>query len=443
MSFISTRGKCGSSNFRNAIFQGLAPDGGLYIEETVSDLKDVYSRFTKDTSFVDIAADMTHALLKEEISKDDAKAICSSAFPFNPELNPIDEQISILELYHGPSCAFKDYGASFLAQAMEYFLGERDSRAIILTATSGDTGSAVAQAFHNVKNIDVVILYPKGRVSPLQEKQLTTLGGNVHALEVEGSFDDCQRMVKEAFMDTMLQKELTLTSANSINLGRLLPQSFYYVWARAQSAENPGDLLEGNKVPRVFCVPSGNFGNLTAGILSWKWGMHVDGFIAATNINDVVPEYLSSGIFTPRPSRHTCSNAMDVGNPSNFERLEYLFRNFPGGMGSMIHGDVITDEETTAAIAHVFHQKNQYLDPHTAVGYLASKRYLASRDQRAQIITLATAHPGKFGEIVEAATRTSPPLPVRLEAVLKKDKISTVINNSLGSLSAFLMEHFA
>ena len=441
MVFKSTREKCDAADFKSAIFQGLAPDGGLYVQATIPDLSEVYRKITKETPFATIAAEMTNALLPDEISSRDAASICAKAFPFSPKLNKIEDHISILELYHGPSCAFKDFGASFLAHAMEYFLGERNDRAIILTATSGDTGSAVAQAFHNVENIDVVILYPSGRVSPLQEKQLTTLGGNVHALEINGAFDDCQRMVKEAFMDAALRSSLQLTSANSINLGRLLPQSFYYIWARAQSAKNLGDMLTPGKAPLLFCVPSGNFGNLTAGVLAWKWGMQVDGFIAATNINDIVPEYLSSGIFTPRPSSHTYSNAMDVGNPSNFERLEWLFNNDNRSMKQVIHGEVVSDDETLDTIAQVYKDKGVFLDPHTAVGYIASRRYLETNNN-ADILAFSTAHPGKFGEIVEKATGKNPVLPPQLEAVMQKEKHSTVIDNSLEALRGFLMDTF-
>ena len=442
MAFISTRRKAAESSFQDAIFQGLAPDGGLYEFKTAPDLTETYGGFTKETPFTQIAGEMTYALLKDEITKADAEKITSEAFPFSPALKPIDDGISVLELFHGPSCAFKDFGASFLAHSMAYFLDNRHRHAVILTATSGDTGSAVAQAFHNVENIDVVILYPSGRVSPLQEKQLTTLGGNVHALEVNGAFDDCQRMVKEAFLDKTLQTRLTLTSANSINLGRLLPQSFYYVWARAQYAEEKGDVLKPGKKDFVFCVPSGNFGNLTAGVLAWKWGMQTNRFIAATNINDVVPEYLKTGIFSPRASKHTYSNAMDVGNPSNFERLESIFGNNVDEMKSMLSEEVVSDKETLETMKEVFLSKNEFLDPHTAVGYLASKRFLSRAQAPSDIVTLSTAHPGKFGEVVVSATGRQPPLPDRLRKALEKEKQSTQIGSNLDELSAFLLDTF-
>lgn len=435
MRFYSTRDKSTSVSFREALFTGLAPDGGLYHPEEKADIRDLLTSFSKNTGFIELASAVTARLFSEEVPAQDAETICTAAFPFEPKLRPIDEHISILELFHGPSCAFKDFGASFLATVMEYFLERSERRAIILTATSGDTGSAVAQAFHGKENIEVVILYPSGRVSPLQEKQLTTVGGNVTALEVNGAFDDCQRMVKEAFVDPVLRRELTLTSANSINLGRLLPQSFYYIYACIREREQG--------VPIVFSVPSGNFGNLTAGVLAWDWGMRVDRFIAATNINDVVPEYLKTGTFSPRPSIQTLSNAMDVGNPSNFERLLAIFGGNQEQASSMIHQEVVTDSETLETIRTVYNNKHHFLDPHTAVGYLASQRYLeAAEGDKPHIISLSTAHPGKFLEIVEEAVGERPDLPPQLTEALQKKKSSIPMEKSLKALSDFLLDRF-
>ena len=435
LAFASTRSPGEKISFKEAVFRGLAPDGGLYHPDATPDLRSLFAELTPGTPFAETAARVLHALLPQEFSREEADAVCRRAFDFSPVLKQTDENISILELFHGPSCAFKDFGASFLAAVMDSILAGRDERAVILTATSGDTGSAVARAFHGSRNIDVVILYPSGRVSPLQEKQLTTLGGNISALEVTGNFDDCQRMVKQAFVDRELIERISLSSANSINLGRLLPQSFYYIWARSQF---PAD------EPFVFCVPSGNFGNLTAGVLAWSWGLEVDRFIAATNVNDVVPEYLETSIFTPRPSIHTWSNAMDVGDPSNFERLLAIFNESWEEMGAVITGRTVTDAETGATIARLARDRNEILCPHTAVGYLAAERFLAAYEGagKPRIVTLATAAPGKFTEIVEEATGTAPPLPPQLAEVMKLTKQSTVVENTLEALKGYLLERF-
>jgi threonine synthase len=432
MKFISTRNPARRVTFEEALFQGLAPDGGLYIPEEDLELQTHFKALDKDTSFYEIAALVTAYLLKGELDAKAVHRIVKNAFPFEPKLVMLDNQLSILELFHGPSCAFKDFGASFLAAAMEEFLQHSDRKAVILTATSGDTGSAVATAFYGKKNIDVVILYPAGRVSPLQEKQLTTLGGNITALEVAGSFDDCQRMVKAAFVDPELSKAFPLTSANSISLGRLIPQSFYYIWAFAQ-------LKEHLKEEFFFCVPSGNFGNLTAGLYAWKWGLPVTGFVAATNANDVVPEYLESGIFAPRPSQLTLSNAMDVGNPSNFERMESLFNKNWNLMRSLVFGDTVTDAETLETIRDVKASHNLFLCPHTAVGYKAARRFM-EREARenSHICVLSTAHPAKFIEVVERATGASPELPPPLAAAANKPKQSHRIGNTLADLSKIL-----
>lgn len=439
MQFVSTREKREKPDpvhFREAVFQGLAPDGGLYHPSTTPDLSRFFSTLTGETSFVDITAGMTEALLGDEFTREEAETLCKRAFPFNPDLVELTDSLSILELFHGPSCAFKDFGASFLAAVMEKILKDRGGNAVILTATSGDTGSAVAQAFYKKENISVVILYPSGRVSPLQEKQLTTLGENIYALEVDGNFDDCQRMVKEAFVEPDLREKLPLTSANSINLGRLLPQSFYYVWGWSRLS---------SKGPLRICVPSGNFGNLTAGVLAWSWGLPVEGFIAATNINDVVPEYLRTSVFKPRPSKRTFSNAMDVGNPSNFERLTAIFNGDWERARALIDEKVVTDEETAETIRRVRKEKGLFIDPHTAVGITAAERYLHDRanpGEKENLMVLSTAHPGKFLEIVEEATGEKPELPEALEEALHKPKQSIILGNTLKALKEFLLTTF-
>ncbi len=429
-------------SFREAVFAGLAPDGGLFHPVERPDLSGLFASFNDRTPFNDLAASCSAALLAPEIDEKTADRIVSRAFTFQPLLRRIDEQISLLELFHGPTSAFKDFGAQFLAACMEHFLREESGRIQILVATSGDTGSAVANAFHNRRNIDVVILYPSGRVSDLQEKQLTTLGGNVYALEVEGSFDDCQRLAKEAFRDETLRRGLRLTSANSINIGRLLPQSFYYIFAATQK-----ELLEGKKP--VICVPSGNFGNLTAGVYARHWGLGIDSFIAATNVNDVVPQYLLNGAYNPKPSLKTLSNAMDVGNPSNFERLLEVFGRDWDAMKSMIRGVSVTDPETRRCMREAYEKHGIFLDPHTAVGFTAAQKSLREEGPNGsgprrgdQVIVLSTAHPAKFLDIVRDATGASPEIPEKLARCLALPKKSIKMGTDLGGLSRFLLDTF-
>ena len=436
MQFYSTRDIKRLVSFREAVFRGLAPDGGLFHPASDLDLRSEFLSMTPETTFAEVAQTITSALFADELSAEQIDRVIAKAFPFRPELSRLTEEIYLLELYHGPSCAFKDYGASYLASVMEEFLAGEDGRAVILTATSGDTGGAVAHAFYGRSNIDVVVLYPSGRVSPLQEKQLTTLGGNIHALEVQGSFDDCQRMVKQSFLDPELTETLRLTSANSINLGRLIPQAFYYAYAftRLKSAV-PGEFF--------FCVPSGNFGNLTAGVLAWKWGLPTTGFIAATNANDVVPEYLKTGIYSPRSSVRTLSNAMDVGDPSNFERLKTIFSDDVDAMAAMIWGEVVSDEETLETIGHFRVTENVFIDPHTAAGVRAAQRFITDRYPTVgKVITLGTAHPAKFGEVVEEATGMRPNIPERLERVLHLEKKAMEMDNTPGALKQFLLDTF-
>jgi threonine synthase len=437
MQYSSTRSPQKAVSFSDAVFQGLAPDGGLYQPLEEPDLRSIFLSIDQNTPFREIAARMTSALLPEDFSPEKAQNLVERAFPFSPALKEIRKGMQVLELFHGPSCAFKDFGASFLANVMEALLLNSDRRAIILTATSGDTGSAVAHAFHRKRNIDVVLLYPSGRVSPLQEKQLTTVGDNVVALEVAGSFDDCQQMVKDAFPDPELRRRLPLTSANSINLGRLIPQSFYYAYAFAQLRSQLNEDL-------IFCVPSGNYGNLTAGVLAWRWGLPVTGFIAAANLNGVVPDYLDSGFYQPRASVRTLSNAMDVGNPSNFERLRAIFDDDWVGMKSMIRGETVTDAQTLETMRRYYELDGTFLDPHTAVGVCAAERvYGRELETAVDVVVLSTAHPAKFPEIVREATGTEPPLPPELALVLDKEKHSIRIGNGLDDLRQFLLGRYS
>lgn len=436
MDLVSTRTPSVRATFGEAVFRGLAPDGGLYHPARTYDLSDRFAGLSGG-SFRETALNLAIALLADEFSGAELQEIVGRAFPFSPVLAPFGDQTWILELFHGPSSAFKDFGASFLARVMERLVARWDRTPVILTATSGDTGSAVAQAFHGVENIEVVILYPSGRVSPLQEKQLTTLGDNVHALEIQGSFDDCQAMVKRAFLDGVLGKELRLTSANSINIGRLLPQSFYYAHAlaelRAEHVDSP-----------LFCVPSGNFGNLTAGVFCKHWHLPVRGYIAATNVNDVVPKYLESGLFAPRASVRTLSNAMDVGNPSNFERLLRLYREDVQEMRADIRGFSVTDDETVRTIRRHHRESGVFLDPHTATGIFAVER-LRDHDigREPPVVCLGTAHPGKFVEVVEQATGRPPEIPAGIRALLDRPKESVILDNSFASLQTYLLDTYS
>ena len=449
MKFVSTRNHSNPVSFTEAMFRGLAPDGGLYAPETIPDLSRYFQSLSDDVSFNELATGLTSNLLNPEISRETAEKIINDAFDFTPKIKEISSGMNILELFHGPSCAFKDFGASFLASAMNQLLAEKPAftgrntsdenpenpgRAIIVTATSGDTGSAVAQAFHGKDRIDVVILYPSGRVSPLQEKQLTTLGGNVTALEVDGSFDDCQRMAKSAFTDPALEK-LPLSSANSINLGRLIPQSFYYIWAwtRMRSQVPGGDF--------AFIVPSGNFGNITAGLYAAAWGLPVKRFAAVTNANDVVPEFLDTGIYRPRPSIATYSNAMDVGDPSNFERLNDLYEKRVDIFRKHIQAFSVDDETTLETIARVDKDYGYLCCPHTAVGWRGAERYREKNPETPAVI-LSTAHPGKFLEIVEKATGRKPELPAPLKELAHREKQAFPVGNTDADLRDWLLRHF-
>lgn len=426
-------------SFREALFTGLAEDGGLYHPVEAPDLRPLLPSLQRLRSFRQVAEEACAVLLAPDFPRDRARSLARRALPFSPVLRRLDERILLLELFHGPTCAFKDFGAQFLAAAMEALLEGEARRIQILVATSGDTGGAVAHAFHGRANIDVVILYPSGRVSDLQEKQLTTLGGNVHALEVQGSFDDCQRLVKEAFQDPGLRARLELTSANSINIGRLIPQCLYYIHAATRRRKL-------GEEPPSICVPSGNFGNLTAGVYAWRWGLPVRGFIAATNVNDVVPLYLRSGRFDPRPSARTLSNAMDVGNPSNFERLSEVFQGSWGGMASQIEGRSITDTRTLETMRDIHSRHGVLVDPHTAVGYAAARDHLREAahpgSPREQVIVLSTAHPAKFSEIVAQATGVTPVMPERLAKCLALPKQSRLVGATLNELSEFLLDSF-
>ncbi len=429
MLYHSTGGKSPDVNFEDALMSGLAPDKGLYMPNKIPAIE-IGSLFGK--KFNEMAFIITKALIDGEIPDGDLRAIVDDAFNFEVPVVNLKDNIYSLELFHGPTAAFKDFGARFMARAMSYFLSRNRRKIRILVATSGDTGSAVAHGFYNVPGIDVTILYPSGRVSPLQEKQLTTLGGNITALEVKGSFDDCQSMVKEAFLDSDITGKLNLASANSINIGRLIPQSLYYFYAYTIVAAKPGD-------PVVFCTPSGNFGNLTGGVLAKKMGLPVDYFIAATNDNDVVPQYLSSGSFDPRPSVTTYSNAMDVGNPSNFYRLLDIYKN-RDNMLKDIKGYKVSDTSTLDTIRSVYKDHKYILDPHGAVGYRAAKDFAAKQSSKVPAVFLETAHPSKFLEVIKEALGIDVEIAEVLRSYINKKKVSIVIENRYELLKKYLLD---
>ena len=385
MKYRSTNKKIKNISFKNVIFQGLAADGGLFLPERFPKLSPKFIKEIGKKKFWQIALEISKKFIFG-IPQKDLKKIIKDSFNFKVPLVKLGNNLYVLELFHGPTLAFKDFGARFMARVMGYFLKKDKKKIKIIVATSGDTGSAVASGFYGMPNIRVYILYPRKKVSLLQEKQLTTFGGNITAIEVKGNFDDCQRLAKQILLDKELKEKANLSSANSINFGRLLPQMFYYFWGHAQ--------LIGLNV--VYCVPSGNFGNLTAGLMAKKMGLDVSRFIAATNINDIVPRYLKTGKFVSRVSRETISNAMDVGSPSNFARMLDMYGNDFRKMKKDIIGISVSDKETCETIKNVYRETNYICDPHTAVGVAAARKSNVSQP----IIVLATAHSAKFKEII-------------------------------------------
>ncbi len=380
---------------------------------------------TKNLDIHEIGFEIAKQFIGNEISNSELEKIISNALNFIIPIFPLEENTFCMELFYGPTLAFKDIGARFMAEVLSHFAKDEKRKITLLTATSGDTGSAVANAFYEKRGLSVIILYPKNGVSPLQEKQMTTLGKNISAVAVDGTFDDCQRLVKNAFADKELKKKLNLTSANSINIARLIPQSFYYLYAYSIMKKHSDEI--------VFSVPSGNFGNLTAGIFVKRMGMKAK-FIASTNRNNVFTEYLQTGVFSPRPSQKTISNAIDVGNPSNFARLLDLYNHDVNEMRKDISSYSISDEETRSATKKMFDEKKYILDPHGAVAYSALKR-----SGRVGVF-LATAHPAKFREVVEEIIGERIPLPEKLNAVLKKEKSADNLPADFDSLKEFLME---
>ncbi len=412
--------------------RGLAPDGGLYMPAEIARHSAEELEEFRKLPFTEVCFRVVKPFATPDVPEEVLWQIVSEAINFPVKLVSLSPGLHILELFHGPTLAFKDFGARFMARLMGYFVRGESRPLTVLVATSGDTGSAVAHGFLGVPGIRVVILYPSKRISEAQEKQFTTLGENITALEVAGTFDDCQRLVKQAFSDVELNKTAFLTSANSINIGRLLPQMFYHVAAYRQ--------LPVASVPLIVSVPSGNFGNLTAGIFAKRIGLPVSKFIASTNVNDVVPQYLRSGRFCPRPATATYSNAMDVGNPNNFPRLLDLCRGRLEYVQKEIWGRAATDQETLCEMKAV-HERFGYLpDPHTAVGVFCWEAYKLEHAEPAQGLVLATAHPAKFADVVMKAIGSAPPLPDRLAGYLKREKLSLPMSSSYEDFKQFLIK---
>ena len=420
---VSTRGKAPAVSLKDAILAGLAPDGGLYVPQTIPRLPESWWAALRGKSFHDIAIAIAIELAGDEFDHATITNLVREAVNFPVRIVELEKGLGVLELFHGPTFAFKDFGARTLARVMAK-LNDPASPVTVLVATSGDTGSAVANAFFGVAGTRVVVLYPEGKVSDVQEAQFTTLGGNVTAVAVSGTFDDCQRLAKEAFSDPSLNSRVRLTSANSISLGRLLPQIFYYAYAAVQSAA-------ARKI--TVSVPSGNFGNLVAGVIAWKMGAEIECFRAPTTINDTVPRYFATGRVEPRPSVQTLANAMDVGDPSNLERLQWLFNGDLAAMKAVISTSAHTDAEVRKAIATLFEKYGYVADPHTAIAYLGvpAKRTGLS-------LFLATAHPAKFREVVQPVIKRDVPLPDPLAATLARKKDVQRIRPELSELAKLL-----
>jgi threonine synthase len=430
MKFYSTKNKSQLFSLGEVVLKGLPDDNGLFMPENIPVLPGSFFENLRSKSFLEIACEVSSAFLKEDISESNIHQIVREAISFEAPLVILDEKTYVLELFHGPTLAFKDFGARFMARLVAHIIKNDDKKITILVATSGDTGSAVANGFLGVDGIDVVILYPSGKVSKLQELQLTTLGKNIQALEVKGTFDDCQRMVKSAFLDVELTKQIRLTSANSINISRLIPQSFYYFYAFSQ--------VEPEKKV-VFSVPSGNFGNLTAGIIACKMGLPVFHFVASTNANKVIPEYLQTGIFKPHAFVQTISNAMDVGNPSNFDRMLDIYHHSKDEMSKDISGFSFNDTDTRNAMKEVLSKYGYVLDPHGAVGILGLKKYLQQHNENIAGIVLETAHPAKFKNVVEETLNVEVDLPHPLRLIAERQKTAKLISNNYSDLKDFLL----
>jgi threonine synthase len=428
MKYRSLNKKAASVSFKDAVIKGLAPDKGLYFPEHITPLPKAFFENIDTLSHVEIAFEAIKQFVTPEIPEDILKTIIEETLSFDFPSVIFNKNISTLELFHGPTMAFKDVGARFMARCLGYFNQNNTSEVTVLVATSGDTGAAVANGFLGVKDVNVVILYPSGKVSDIQEKQITSLGQNISALEVKGTFDDCQAMVKTAFLDQELTSKMQLTSANSINVGRWLPQMFYYMFAYKELHKTYKDI--------VFSVPSGNFGNVCAGMMAQQLGLPTDHFVASNNENNTVTKYLETALYTPKPSIQTISNAMDVGDPSNFIRIQEIYKNNVDTLKNNLSSFSFSNEQTRAAMLELYTNHSYVADPHGAVGYLGCKAYL-EKNPEVHCVFLETAHPTKFLDVVEAVVKTKQALPKQIQAVIANKKIATTIS-SYEDLKTFL-----
>lgn len=429
MNYFSLNNNAPIATFETAVRKGLAPDKGLYFPEHIEPLEASFLDSIENYSDAEIAFQSIKQFICPEIPEYDLKQIISETLSFDFPVVEIEEGISTLELFHGPTMAFKDVGARFMARCLGYFNKDNNEEVTVLVATSGDTGGAVASGFLGVKGVRVVILYPSGKVSHVQEKQLTTLGQNITALEVDGTFDDCQDIVKRAFLDDDLTAKMALTSANSINIARWMPQMFYFLFAYKQ--------LKSKNKPIVFSVPSGNFGNICAGMLAQKLGFPFAHFIASNNANNVVERYFKTNTYSPLPSIQTISNAMDVGNPSNFIRIQKLYDNNFEALKNNLTAYSFSDEQTKEALSAIYKGSGYIADPHGAVGYLGCKSY-REKNPAAQTIFLETAHPTKFLDVVEAVIPEKIALPPQIQAVIEKEK-SAIYVEDYSQFKTFLL----
>ncbi|MCR5821116.1 MAG: threonine synthase [Bacteroidaceae bacterium] len=459
MQYYSTNNSAEQATLREAVIRGLAPDRGLYMPEVINHLPADFFDSIQDLTFQEVAYRVADAFFGEDVPAADLRAIVYDTLQFDTPVVQIKENIYALELFHGPTLAFKDVGARFMARLLQYFVaqggegsssGSADEKSSInvLVATSGDTGSAVANGFLGVDGIHVYVLYPKGKVSPIQECQFTTLGKNITAIEVDGVFDDCQALVKSAFMDQELNAHMRLTSANSINVARFLPQAFYYFWAYAQLKKK--NLLAGREPQLVFCVPSGNFGNICSALFGHEMGLPVKRFIAANNANDIFYKYLQSGIYTPKASIQTIANAMDVGDPSNFARILRLYKAPTAPVAeaskseeahkricSLISGCTYADQQISETMRQCYADTNYVLDPHGACGY----RALTEQLQPGEIgVFLETAHPAKFKDTVDSILGIDQQIPAKLQAFMEGTKQSVPMSRNFADFKSFLLK---
>lgn len=434
MKYYSTNKQSQSVSLQEAVVKGLASDRGLFMPEAIKTLPSSFYDHIEDLSFQEIAYRVADAFFGEDIPADTLKDIVYDTLNFDVPLVKVEENIYSLELFHGPTLAFKDVGGRFMARLLSYFIRKEGQKDVnVLVATSGDTGSAVANGFLGVEGIHVYVLYPKGKVSEIQEKQFTTLGQNITALEVDGTFDDCQALVKSAFMDKELNDHLLLTSANSINVARFLPQAFYYFYAYAQLKK----MGQADNKKVVVCVPSGNFGNITAGLFGKQMGLPVSRFIAANNKNDIFYQYLQTGKYNPRPSVATIANAMDVGDPSNFARVLDLYQESHEAICRDISGTTYTDEQIRETVKTTYQQTGYLLDPHGACGFRALKEGLKEGEVG---VFLETAHPAKFLETVEDIIADKVTIPAKLQEFMKGEKQSLPLSKEFADFKAYLLK---